>query len=100
DKRIRDRCAKAIELILRAQKVRKNELFRGGWRYTPDSSDADLSITVWQLMALRAAKNAGMDVPKQAIDDAVGYLKRSYQAADWRSEVNNVKRERAKGRVV
>lgn len=29
-------------------------------------------------MALRSAKNAGLSVPKEAIDMAIGYLKRSY----------------------
>ena len=41
-----------------------------------------MSVTVWQVMALRAAKNAGMDVPKEAIDDAVGYIKRLYSPGD------------------
>jgi len=37
-----------------------------------------MSVTVWQTMALRAAKNAGLDVPREAIDDAVGYIRRLY----------------------
>jgi hypothetical protein len=82
DALIRERCRKAIDLILRAQKVRKKDDERGGWRYTPDQSDSDMSVTVWQVMALRAAKNAGMDVPKEAIDDAVGYIKRLYSPGD------------------
>ncbi|MEW6306399.1 MAG: prenyltransferase/squalene oxidase repeat-containing protein [Verrucomicrobiota bacterium] len=79
DKLIRDRAVKAIELILRSQRVRKHSVrFDGGWRYTPESGDSDLSVSVWQLMALRSAKNAGMAVPKESIDQAVDYLKRSY----------------------
>ena len=65
DELIRTRCRHAVELILRAQKVTKNELNQGGWRYTPDAGDSDMSVTVWQTMALRAAKNAGLDVPKE-----------------------------------
>jgi hypothetical protein len=79
DDLIRDKCRRAIDLILRAQKVSKNDSNRGGWRYSPDSGDSDLSVTVWQTMALRAAKNAGLDVPKEAIDNAVGYIRRLYQ---------------------
>ena len=79
DELVRDRCRKALDLILRAQKVPKNESGRGGWRYTPDTSESDMSVTVWQTMALRAAKNAGLDVPKGAIEDAVKYIKRCYQ---------------------
>jgi len=79
---IRQRCVKAVELILRSQRVRKHSVkFQGGWRYTPTSGDADLSVTVWQTMALRSAKNAGMPVPKQAIDEAVKYLKLSYKSS-------------------
>lgn len=78
DELIRTKCRKAIELILRAQKMPKNDNNRGGWRYTPDSGESDMSITVWQTMALRAAKNAGIDVPKEAIEEAIGYIKRCY----------------------
>lgn len=79
DELIRKKCRGAIELILRAQKIPKSDLNRGGWRYTPETPDSDLSVTVWQTMALRAARNAGMDVPKEAIDDAVRYIKRLYE---------------------
>jgi hypothetical protein len=81
DALIRDRCQKAIDLIVRSQKVHKhNAKFEGGWRYTPDANDADLSVTVWQVMALRAAKNSGLTVPKETIDAAIGYIKRSYNS--------------------
>jgi hypothetical protein len=79
DEVIREKCQRAIRLILNAQKVSKSDNNRGGWRYSPDSGDSDMSVTVWQTMALRAAKNAGMEVPRQAIDDAVGYIRRLYQ---------------------
>ena len=76
---IREATTKAVDLILISQKANKrNPAHRGGWRYEPTSGDSDLSVTVWQLMALRSAKNAGVRVPKDAIDMAVRYLKRSY----------------------
>ena len=81
---IRERCRKAIDLILRAQRVQKNDANRGGWRYTPDATDSDMSITCWQTMALRAARNAGMDVPKESIDLAVRYIKGLYDSGDRR----------------
>ena len=81
DALIRDRCQKAIDLIVRAQKVHKhNPKYEGGWRYTPDAPDADLSVTVWQVMALRAAKNSGLTVPKDTIEAAIAYIKRSYNS--------------------
>jgi hypothetical protein len=79
DDLIREKARRALDLILRAQKVSKSDNNRGGWRYAPDSGDSDMSVTVWQTMALRAAKNAGMDIPRGAIDDAVGYIRRLYQ---------------------
>ena len=82
DELIREKCRKGLDLILRSQKVPKNEASRGGWRYTPDTSESDMSVTVWQTMALRAAKNAGLEIPKSAIEDAVRYIKRCYQPDD------------------
>lgn len=80
DRRLRDATKRAVDLIIRSQKVRERRGHnRGGWRYTPDSNDSDLSVTVWQLMALRAAKNAGIEVPKKVIDDAIDYVKRTFR---------------------
>lgn len=78
DKLITERCKAAIQLILRSQAISKLDRDDGGWRYTPDSTDSDLSASVWQVSALRAAKNAGIEVPKGAIDRAVEYIKRCY----------------------
>lgn len=80
DQLIRRRLTKAVELILRAQQVPKPDSAKGGWRYQPDTSQSDLSVTVWQLLALRSAKNAGIKVPSSAIDDAVQYVKSCYMA--------------------
>ena len=84
DESIRTQCRKGIDLILRAQRIQKNDSNRGGWRYSPDAGDSDMSVTVWQTMALRSARNAGLDVPKEAIDEAVRYIKRCYQPEDER----------------
>lgn len=80
DQRLHESCQKAIDLILSSQKEQKPVLARGGWRYNPNSRDSDLSASVWQLMALRSAKNDGLQVPASAIHDAVEYLKRSYSS--------------------
>jgi hypothetical protein len=58
---------------------------RGGWRYIDDGGtnseyDSDLSITGWELMFLRSARNAGFNVPKERIDEAVAYIRRCYAA--------------------
>jgi hypothetical protein len=53
----------------------------GGWRYDPRPATADVSVTVAQMMALRAAKNAGVFVRKNVIDSGVQYI-RDCQMAD------------------
>lgn len=53
---------------------------RGGWRYLQSEAagESDLSVTSWQLMFLRSAKNAEFDIPKLFVDDAVGYVLRCW----------------------
>jgi hypothetical protein len=78
DERIRSSLRNAVDLILASQKNGKPWQYRGGWRYTPSSRDSDLSVSVWQVMALRSAKNAGLDIPAESIDEAVAYIRRCY----------------------
>ncbi len=70
DKRVRDALVKAVDLIIGTQ----ND--EGGWRYNPVPYDADISVTICQIMALRSARNAGIKVPKKTIDKAVDYVRR------------------------
>ncbi len=63
----------AIGCAVQAQK--KNRF--GGWRYSPDSVDADMSVTGAVLMGLLAARNAGMDVPDDTINNAIEFAHRS-----------------------
>lgn len=72
--RLRKKLERAVALTLKGQRPRGGD--RGGWRYQAQGDDADISVTGWQLMSLRAAKNVGVDVPPQAIDDAVDYIQR------------------------
>ncbi|MHC4210188.1 MAG: prenyltransferase/squalene oxidase repeat-containing protein [Planctomycetota bacterium] len=74
DKRVRDALVKAVDLIIGTQ----ND--EGGWRYNPVPYDADISVTICQIMALRSARNAGIKVPKQTIDRAVEYVHRCQNA--------------------
>jgi hypothetical protein len=61
---------KAVDLILMAQKRNR----AGGWRYTPESHDADTTVTGCQLVTLFAARNAGIAIPDEAIRKGLGYL--------------------------
>ena len=78
DAQLRDSCQRAVDLILRSQRVKREKRNQGGWRYEPGQADSDLSVTVWQLMALRGAKNAGLEVPTEAIEQGVQYLRNCY----------------------
>lgn len=71
DPRIEEALRRAVRLIV----VTQNE--EGGWRYQPVRADADISVTVCQVMALRAARNVGIHVPKETIDRAVAYVRAS-----------------------
>ncbi|HEV3203210.1 MAG TPA: prenyltransferase/squalene oxidase repeat-containing protein [Gemmataceae bacterium] len=73
DKKLRDRqqdtLKRAVDLIIASQNP------KGGWRYYPDSKDADISVTICQIMALRAARNACFSVPKETVDRCIKYVK-------------------------
>jgi len=63
---------KAVELILSAQKRNR----RNAWRYTPDSNDADTTVSGCQFVALMAARNAGIPVPQESFTKCLVYLGR------------------------
>jgi hypothetical protein len=71
---IREKLQKAVRLIIDSQ---NNE---GGWRYQPVKRDADISVTICQINALRAARNAGLYVPKDTVDACINYVKQSQNA--------------------
>jgi hypothetical protein len=68
---IREKLQKAVRLIIDTQ---NNE---GGWRYQPVPRDADLSVTICEINALRAARNAGLYIPRQTVDACIRYVKQS-----------------------
>jgi len=63
---------RAIDLIIKTQN------HEGGWRYDPAPTDADISVTIMEVMALRGAKDAGLHVPDKTIDDAIKYVNRCF----------------------
>jgi len=76
DPRVREVLIKAVRLIIDTQN------HEGGWRYHPRPLDADLSVTITQIMALRSARNAGVSVPKETIERAVTYVRQCQNTAD------------------
>ena len=84
DRRIRNTLSLAVQKILSSQnrmtvKLPPDdpgaaEFPAGGWRYNPEPRDADLSMTVMQLVALNSASESGIAVPKQTFELATNYV--------------------------
>ncbi|MFW5829344.1 MAG: prenyltransferase/squalene oxidase repeat-containing protein [Planctomycetota bacterium] len=69
DDEIRDALKDGVDIILRSQAP------IGGWRYNPEPSGADVSVTAMQLVALASARSAGILVPDETIEKAIEYVK-------------------------
>ena len=69
--------AQALELAIRCSVTSQKKNRMGGWRYSPDATDADTSVVGAMLMGLLAARNAGMEVPDESIQSAMEYMRRS-----------------------
>ncbi len=77
DPRLGPALKKAVALILAAQ----SRNGRGAWRYSPTSTDADTTVSGAQIVALFAARNAGMAVPDRALKRGLDFV-RSCQGGD------------------
>jgi hypothetical protein len=79
DEEDRDRREKLKDILTRAVKYSANaQSSRGGWYYTSRSEGGDFdegSVTITEVQALRACRNAGIPVPKIIIKKAHDYLK-------------------------
>jgi Prenyltransferase and squalene oxidase repeat len=60
---------RSVKLIISCQNQ------EGGWRYRPERTEADISVTICQIMALRAARNAGFFVPSEVVEKCTKYVK-------------------------
>ena len=72
DEEVKKVLKKAIELIVKTQNS------EGGWRYEPAPTGADISVTIMQVMALRGAKDSGINVPDDTMKKAVAYINRCH----------------------
>jgi hypothetical protein len=68
---IGEKLRRAVDLTAKAQNN------QGGWRYQPQPVDADLSVTICQIMGLRAARDAGIHVPDDVREKCIAYVKKS-----------------------
>lgn len=75
-RRMRRSLVAAVNLICRSQSE------QGGWYYQPYDNDHEGSMTVLMVQALRASRNAGIEVPKSVIDRAIRYIHKSQRPED------------------
>lgn len=93
DESLEPMAREAIELILRSQNtehkpktlrgpIKPDSEYYGGWRYNPHSTDADISLTGWQILALKAAANAGFVIPNYAFPAAARFVRSLFGKKD------------------
>lgn len=75
DDEVKKALKRAVELIVKTQNA------EGGWRYNPAPIDADISATIMQVMALRGAKDSGLNVPNETLKRAVSYINRCQETS-------------------
>ncbi|MEM7395164.1 MAG: prenyltransferase/squalene oxidase repeat-containing protein, partial [Verrucomicrobiota bacterium] len=90
---IKDAIERAMKVILYAQMKDEKHNNWGGWRYEPRPGDADLSVAVWQMLALRSAQNCQLEVPDESIEIAKKYVRRTFNPGQkgfsYQSNKNN-----------
>ncbi len=72
---------KALELAVRAAITSQKKNPLGAWRYSPEATDADTSVSGAVLVGLLAARNAGIEVPDESIDKAITYYAKMTSAS-------------------
>jgi Prenyltransferase and squalene oxidase repeat len=79
DRALQEHVRRTIEKAVRLIETSQNP--EGGWRYDPSPNQADVSVTICQIMALRAARNAGFFVNHDTVKKCLKYV-RSCQNPD------------------
>ena len=73
--RIHAALEKAVRVITDAHDSPKsNPIFTGGWRYERNSQDSDLSVSGWNILALRAADDVGIAMPSKTRQRALAFV--------------------------
>jgi hypothetical protein len=66
------------EKLVRAIRIiESSQAQNGGWYYEPEQNNDEGSVTVTQVQALRAARNAGLMVEMKTITKAIEYINKS-----------------------
>jgi len=72
DEDLKKTLKKAVDLIVKCQSS------DGGWRYEPQPTGSDISVTIMQVMALRGAKDSGLHIPDKTMKKALEYINSCY----------------------
>jgi hypothetical protein len=64
----------ALELAVRCALTAQKANQFGAWRYSPQTNDADTSVSGAVLVGLLAARNAGIEIPDESMDKALAYF--------------------------
>ncbi len=78
--------SKALQFTRELQtRPKTHEADMGGWRYLRlrydhAAADSDLSVTAWQILFLRSARNAEFNVPQSFVDEAMEFVHRCWDA--------------------
>ncbi len=70
DERVGPALKKAVELIISSQDKNRFK----AWRYSPDATDADSTVSGACFVAMIAARNAGVKIPDKNIEDALKFF--------------------------
>jgi hypothetical protein len=81
-------CRAALKVILEAQKVQRPPVAAGGWRYTPQSPESDVSVTSWQLVVLHTARQCGYRIDQGAFDAGLKYIRSAFMRTDESEETS------------
>ena len=71
DPRLGPALRQAVRLIMDAQTRNPNK----AWRYSPEAADADTTVSGCQMVALLAARNAGIPVPEHVVQDGLNFFR-------------------------
>lgn len=64
----------ALELAVRCILTSQKQNPYKAWRYSPDSRDADTTVSGTVFMGLLGARNAGVEIPNLAVNNAIAYF--------------------------
>lgn len=72
---VRRTVGQALELAVRCALTAQKKNSFGAWRYSPGSRDADTTVSGTVLMGLLGARNAGIEIPNEAVGKALNFFR-------------------------